>query len=328
MQTAKEDFSYASSERTSSGVSWGAVFAGAASIAALSLILLVLGVGFGLSTISPWPDSGIGAATLGASSIAWLILTQIIAAGLGGYLAGRLRIKWATVHTDEVYFRDTAHGFLAWAIAALVVAILIGTVLGKSMSAGAAAHATIATAEIGMTGASGAIAAERNTSIASFGFDSNNADRSGGGNGDAMMKYMIDSLFRSDQPAPDSIGSSDVVRIEAGRIFVNSMHSSNLPPQDEQYLAQVVARRTGLTIADADKRVSATFNIVSTAIANREQDTRQAADLARKTAAYAALWMFVSLLSGAFVASFAATFGGRQRDRVVHTVASPEILPQ
>ena len=187
MQTTEEAFSYATSERTSSGVSWGAILAGAAAIAALSLILLVLGVGLGFSTISPWPNSGIGAATLGASAIAWLVLTQIVAAGLGGYLAGRLRIKWATVHTDEVYFRDTAHGFLAWAIAALVVAILIGTVIGKSMSTGVSAGATIATTVVGMVGASGAIAADHNSSIASSGADGNNADRSNGGNSDAMM---------------------------------------------------------------------------------------------------------------------------------------------
>ena len=319
MQTTEQSFSDVATDRTSSGVSWGAILAGAAAAAALSLILLVLGVGFGFSTISPWPNSGIGAAALGASSIAWLILIQIIAAGLGGYLAGRLRIKWATVHTDEVYFRDTAHGFLAWAIAALVVATLIGTVIGKTMSTSVSAGATIAATVAGMAGASSPIAADYSSSPASSGTDGNNADRSNGGNGDAMMRYMVDSLFRSDQSAPDATASADLaVRVEAGRIFINSLHASSLPRQDEQYLAQVVARRTGLSITDADKRVSATFNIVHTAIANAEQDARQAADHARKTAAYSALWMFVSLLSGAFIASFAATFGGRQRDHVAH----------
>ena len=319
MQTTEQIFSDATADRTSSGVSWGAILAGAAAAAALSLILLVLGVGLGFSTISPWPNSGIGAAALGASSIAWLILTQIIAAGLGGYLAGRLRIKWATVHTDEVYFRDTAHGFLAWAIAALVVATLIGTVIGKTMSTGVSAGATIASTVAGMAGASGAIAADHNSSMALPGADGNNADRSNGGNSDAMMRYMVDSLFRSDHSAPDSNGNADIaVRMEVGRIFINSIHSSNLPQQDEQYLAQVVARRTGLSVTDADQRVSATFNIVRTAVANAEQDARQAADHARRTAAYSALWMFVSLLSGAFIASLAATFGGRQRDHVAH----------
>ena len=100
----------------SSAVSWGAIMAGAAA-AALSLILLILGTGLGLSSVSPWSHDGISATTFGVSTIVWLALTQLLASGMGGYLAGRLRTKWVETHTDEVYFRDTAHGFLAWAIA-------------------------------------------------------------------------------------------------------------------------------------------------------------------------------------------------------------------
>ena len=87
MVVTAQSLSDTSSERTSSGVSWGAVLAGAAAAAALSLILLVLGLGFGFSTVSPWPHRGLSASTLGATSIAWLILTQIIASGAGGYIA-------------------------------------------------------------------------------------------------------------------------------------------------------------------------------------------------------------------------------------------------
>src|ERR1700736_4096285 len=100
-----------------SAVSWGAIFAGAAGAAALTMVLLLLGTGLGLAVTSPWSQSGIAASTFGVSSIIWVTLTQLLAALVGGYLAGRLRTKWVAVHTDEVYFRDTAHGFLAWAIA-------------------------------------------------------------------------------------------------------------------------------------------------------------------------------------------------------------------
>ena len=96
-------------------VSWGAIAAGAAAAASLSLILLILGVGLGLSSVSPWAGDGIGAGTFGASTILWLSLTQLLASAMGGYIAGRLRTKWTEVHADEVYFRDTAHGFIAWA---------------------------------------------------------------------------------------------------------------------------------------------------------------------------------------------------------------------
>ena len=108
-----------------SAVAWSAVFAGAAATAALSLILLILGVGLGLSAVSPWAQTGVGAVTFGISTIVWLTVTQIIASGMGGYLAGRLRTRWSGVHTDEVYFRDTAHGFLSWGVATLVTAMLL-----------------------------------------------------------------------------------------------------------------------------------------------------------------------------------------------------------
>src|SRR5476649_1162224 len=92
-------------------VSWGAIIAGGVGAAALSLILLILGMGLGLSSVSPWTDRGVTATTFGVSTILWLTFTQLAASGMGGYLAGRLRSAWLDVHTDEVYFRDTAHGF-------------------------------------------------------------------------------------------------------------------------------------------------------------------------------------------------------------------------
>lgn len=113
MATTKQNVLDVSSDTTTSGVSWSAIFAGASTAAALSLILLILGVGLGFSAISPWSNSGVSATAIGISTILWLAFTQIAASGLGGYLSGRLRIRWLTVHTDEVYFRDTAHGFLA-----------------------------------------------------------------------------------------------------------------------------------------------------------------------------------------------------------------------
>lgn len=102
----------------SSGVSWAAVIGGAFVAAAVSLIMLALGAGFGLSAISPW--SSVGASAIGAAAIVWLIVNEAISCALGGYLAGRLRTKWVSVHTDEVYFRDTANGFLVWAVAVVI----------------------------------------------------------------------------------------------------------------------------------------------------------------------------------------------------------------
>src|SRR5690349_13648466 len=86
-------------EAHASGISWAAVIAGAFVTAALWLILLVLGSGIGLASVSPWSNVGASAATIGGAAIFWMIVVQFIASATGGYLAGRLRIKWATIHT-------------------------------------------------------------------------------------------------------------------------------------------------------------------------------------------------------------------------------------
>ncbi len=126
-----------------SAVSWGAILAGAAAAAALSMILLILGTGLGLSSVSPWALDGVSATTFGVSTIIWLTLTQLIASGMGGYLAGRLRTKWVEVHADEAYFRDTAHGFLTWAVASLATAALLTTVIGSIIGGGVKAGASV-----------------------------------------------------------------------------------------------------------------------------------------------------------------------------------------
>src|ERR1035438_10481795 len=132
------------------GVSWPAVMGGAFVTAALSLILLSLGTGLGLSSISPWTNTGASASTIGAAAIVWVIMMQLIASAMGGYLAGRLRTKWVSIHSDEVYFRDTAHGFLAWAVAVVITAAFLASaaasMAGGAMQAGAPATGAAAMA--------------------------------------------------------------------------------------------------------------------------------------------------------------------------------------
>ena len=291
-----------------SAVSWGAILAGAAAAAALSLILLVLGTGLGLSAMSPWAQAGATAATLGVSTIVWITLTQLLASGMGGYLAGRLRTKWVAVHTDEVFFRDTAHGFLAWAVASLATAALLTSAIGAIVSGGVQAGASVAGGAANAALTAGATVA------------GSQATRSETGSG--PMNYFVDSLFRKDVTgSATSAASSGAAEAgqsaptsEVTRILLNSVRTGALPSEDVRYVGQVVAQRTGLSQADAETRVNDTYTRLQTKLRDAEATARDAADKARKASAYAALWLFVSLLIGAFVASLAATFGGRQRD--------------
>lgn len=273
-----------------SGVSWAAIFAGAAAAASLSMILVVLGAGLGFAATSPWENEGASAQALGISTIVWLLVTQIIASGAGGYIAGRLRVKWANLHGDEVYFRDTAHGFLSWAVATLVAGVLIISAAGNVIGAGAKAGASV------VAGAGAAAAAT--------------ADKSSSNND--PMAYFVDGLFRSDAP----VGvSEDAANGVATRILARGVaQGGTLEPADRTYLAQIVAQRTRLNQAEAEARVDEALGKVQQAKA----DAKQAAETATKVAAWTALWTFVALLCGAFFASIAALFGGRRRDQVVY----------
>lgn len=319
--------------RSASAVSWGAIFAGAAGAAASSLILLILGTGLGFSAISPWASEGVSAKTFGVSGILWITLTSLAASGMGGYLAGRLRTRWIDTAHDEVYFRDTAHGFLAWAVATLFTAGLLTSTIGVIVSGGVKAGASLV---------SGAAATATTAAVASASSDgSDNSDRFGL-SGDST-NYFVDSLFRRPSstantnslastpqsnalsPAvppenniPDttvtSANDGPVPSAEVGRIFLNALRNNSLPDGDAQYLAQLVAERTDLSAQEAEQRVKDVYNQWQQNVQQAETTAKEVADDARKATAYLSLWFFIALLIGAFTASWLATFGGRQRD--------------
>ena len=282
-----------------SAVSWGAILAGAAAAAALSLILLVLGTGLGLTSLSPYGGSGASAMALGLSAIVWVMVTQALASGMGGYLAGRLRSRWVSVHSDEVYFRDTAHGFLAWAVASLVTAALLTSAIGAIVGGAVKAGATVAGGA-----ATSAVAA------------ATNAQGSGADSG-GPMAYFIDSMFRrapAEAAEAPRASTESTPTAEVTRILLQAGVDKPLAADDQRYLGQLVAERTGLAQADAEKRVADTVAAMQAKALEVEAAARDAADKARKAGITATLWLFVSLLLGAFSASLAATWGGRERD--------------
>ncbi|HUQ24745.1 MAG TPA: hypothetical protein VM140_03680 [Burkholderiales bacterium] len=272
-------------------VSWAAIFAGAGAACAISLILLILGTGLGLSSLSPWSNEGASGKALGIGTGLWVVFMQLAASILGGYIAGRLRTKWVSLHTEEVGFRDTAHGFLTWAVATLITAGLLTSTVSAIVGTGVQAGAQVAGSAAG--GASAAAA----SSAAS---DSSKSDPS---------SYLMDSLFRSPKGSKSS-ASPEQSTAEVGRIFTNAATTGKLPEEDARYAAQVVSQRTGISQQDAEKRVNETFAQVQA----KKQEAKEAADKARKASAAASLMLFISLLIGAFAASYAATIGGRHRD--------------
>lgn len=271
-----------------SAVSWAAIIAGAFAIVAIGLILLALGSGLGLSSVSPWPNSGPSATTFGVLAAVWLIIVQWVSAALGGYITGRLRTKWVGVHTDEVYFRDTAHGFLAWAVAAVIMAAALSSAASSVLG-----NVVRAAGSVASTTAEGAGAA---------------ATQSGGID---AMGYVVDTLFRSDHR--DANANPQEMRAEASRIILAGLRNGDVPPSDKTYLSQLVSARTGINQGDAEKRV----NEVIAKAKDVETNAREAADKARKTGATIAYFTAFSMLIGAFIAAVAATIAGHRRDEAL-----------
>jgi hypothetical protein len=208
-----------------SGVSWPSIIAGAVAACAMTLVLLAFGTGLGLSAISPWAGSGVSATTFKITTGIYLIVIAMISSSIGGYLAGRLRKAWDGVHADEVYFRDTAHGFIAWALASVL---------------GAAVLASPATSLIGGTAAG-----------VSQGAVTSAAQSSG------PMDGYVDMLLRSDPAAQNSSANPADARGEVVRLFTRSFRNGGeLKGPDREYAAKVVAARTGLSQQDADKRIN------------------------------------------------------------------------
>ena len=278
-------------EPAGAAISWGAILGGAAAASALSLILLALGFGLGLSSISPWSYQGTSSTTLAAGTIIWLLLTSLAASGLGGYIAGRLRSQWHDVDGDEAHFRDTAHGFLAWAVATLIGAAVLSSAASSMVGAAAKAGAAVATG----VGAS---------AIASTGVGTDPST--------ASVSYFVDMMFRGGKPVEANADMTGTLR-EARGILATSL-AGEMSQGDRAYLVQLVANRTGLSQADAEQRVAQTTTAAKLASDAATARAKEVAETARKVTAYTALWVFVSLLVGAFYASLAATWGGKQRD--------------
>lgn len=282
----------------SSAVSWKAIVAGSTASIAISLMLAAFGVGVGFTVVSPWADSGVSGTTFTIAAGVYLIVVAMLSSTIGGYLAGRLRSQWKTVHDHERYFRDSAHGFLVWAFAAVVSAAVLG---------GAFTH-ILAGASAGLAPAATSAAQGSPTDLyvdKLLRTESNQASAAQGApmtlTPDAQTAAPVQGRQIGSTPGQQAAAP----RAEITRILLPSLRKGGtVADADRAYLAKVVAARTGLSQADADQRVNQVIT-----------EAKTAADSARKSAAAFMLWLVASMLAGALSASLAAIEGGNLRNR-------------
>jgi hypothetical protein len=239
-----------------SAISWPSITAGAFVAAAATVILVALGSGVGFASISPWSGHGVSVSTFAASTAIWLIVTQWIAAALGGYIAGRLRTRWLGTHAHEVFFRDTAHGLITWAVATILVAAIAA---GSAMSAAAAAAHAVA----------------------------------GASSGGTVMSYEVDKLFRSTNSTAAPAAAE--ARVEAMHIVANAFAfaSGTVPDIDRAYLTEQVAANTGILKSEAQARVDGFTAAVMQSQAQLQADAATAKKATAQASIYLALSMLI-----------------------------------
>lgn len=243
---------------------WSPIVVGALTAAATSSIMIAFGATLGLGVASAAPTWRDASVSLSVLSGLFLILQALVSFGCGGYLAGRLRAPYRASNSEDVEQWDGFHGLAAWALAVIVGILLTAAVTGAANRRSALAAPPSATEP-------------------------------------SVLSYEIDTLFRAARRPPNA--DLTPARAEAGRILLTSSSHSGLSPEDRAYLVQMVGATTGLTGADAERRVDSTISASKSAISH-----------ARASAIIVAFSVAAALLFGAVAAWAGAEAGGRHRD--------------
>jgi hypothetical protein len=284
-----------------SGVDWKSVIAGAIAASAIFGLLTAFGTAVGLSLTSAYRGSGISASTLVIAAALWMVMVHVWSFVAGGYLAGRLS-DVPDLHPEEAEFRAGANGFMVWALGTAISLVFLAFVSGTIVRS---TSEVVGQAASGVAQAASSLSAEN-------------------------VSYVADALFRAQsspegaQPAAGAQGRPDPAMVaEAGRIFTVGLAEGSLNADDQRYLAQLVARQTGLPEADAQRRVDQTFARAQAMKDAAERGVREAADKARKQAVIAGFLAAAASLAGLVAAAWAAGMGHEhQNTRQYPTVFS------
>jgi hypothetical protein len=265
------------SENSGARFSWGLAIAGGVAATAVTFFLLTLGSGFGLLLVNPVTHSGPSLPVFLTGGAIYFFAAQAFGFAVGGHLAGRLLGPQFESRIQED-FRAAAHGLVAWAVAILAtlsIVVLAGLTAAGSGAATAALYG----------------AATRHSEA-------------------TPTAYLVDVLFRPQSEtrevaSPTAVGA----RAEAARILDAGMaRGEQIAPEDRARLTVLVARDADIPVGQAAERIDRMQ-------ADIQAKSKHAADVARKAASFAALWLAFAMLFGAIVSVAAAMFAREEDDR-------------
>lgn len=267
-----------------SRVSLQAVVAGAVVAIAVGVMLNVLGIAVGATTIDPlMPGETPDAGTITLVAGIWLLAASLIGLGLGGYTAARLS---GNVDKED----SSLHGLAVWGLA-----FLFGAVVAGGYATGAAR-----TAVEGAGSAIGGVA--------------QGIGSAAGGVGQAIDPQAALERARSalTRRADPQQMTSEQRMAEIGSITAQRIASGSYGTGARDRLQALIAAEAEITPAEAGQRIDEAEAQARQAAQAAEQRAREAADAAAKGVAIASFWGFAALLLGAVAAALGSMAGARR----------------
>jgi hypothetical protein len=261
-------------------VAWGAVFAGAAIALVMQIILNMIGLGVGLSTLDVAQGDTPSASSISVGAGIWFVVSGILAAGLGGYIAGRLSGKASSSTTAY-------HGLISWAVSTLAVLYLLSSA-ASGMVGGA-----LDTASSALGGAGKALGGSLQTAVQTAAPSLNSVS-------DPMA--AIESKVRSASGGQDPAALRDAATT-AVRAALSGDPSQQAAANDKA--ADALAKVQNIPKDEAKAQVDQYQQQYKQTVAKTKEQAKQAADTAAKRVSQGALFSALALLLGALAAFFA-----------------------
>lgn len=296
-------------------ISWAAVFAGVVIVLVTQLLLSLLGLGIGASTINPTTEQD-PASGLGIGAGIWVVVTSLVALFAGGWVAGRL--AGIPRNTDSML-----HGILTWGLATLLLFYFLTSTVGSLIGGTFRVLGTgLSAAATGAAAAAPAVAGAAQDQLQQSGIDMSDVRREVGtllrqtGKPELQPGAISNQADQATRQAQNAAGqaASDPANADGAlnQILerISRSGSATIDAADREALTNVIMARTGKSRPEAEATVASYESTYQQARQKYEQTKAQASQTARevgeKTASgvsKAATSAFFALLFGLLAAA-------------------------
>jgi len=273
-------------------VSWGAIFAGATTALVAQVILNMLGVGIGLSSVGMNAADNPAASTLSMSAGVWFVASGIVASLIGGFLAGRLSGK-------PVGGAAGLHGLVSWSVTTLVVLYLLTSAVGGIVGGAFNGVATTLGGAGNLVG--GTVQTAAQAAAPSLSKITNPLDG-------------IESTVRQQASGQDPQAARDAAVAAVRAVLTGDPAQKQ---QAETRAADALAKAQGIPVDQAKQQIQDYEKQYDQAVATAKQKAEAAAVAAKSAATQGAFYAALALILGALAAFLGGRLGAPKTETLV-----------